>query len=207
MRPLLHLAAALCALLFISPASANAIERLKAFNSGIRSLTAEFTQQMLDERMREVQANTGDVALERPGRFRWVYRTPYPQLLVSDGKTLWMYDPELKQATRRGIGGALSGSPAELLAGSADLERSYRLSNIGRQDGLEWLEAVPKRDDSGFVRIRIGMSKDNLPLAMELTDSFGQTTLLRFTDVRRNPRIKSEAFVFAPPAGVDVLDQ
>lgn len=188
-------------------AHADAVARLKAFNTNTQSLTAEFSQRVLDERLREVQKNTGYLAIQRPGRFRWVYKTPHEQLLVSDGKTLWMYDPELKQVTKRSIGGAMSGSPAALLAGDGALEKSYKLSSIGNQDGLDWLEAKPRRDDSGFVRIRIGMSNDDVPAAMELTDTFGQTTLLRFTKVQRNPRILPEAFQFSVPSDTDVLTE
>ncbi|NBQ56668.1 MAG: outer membrane lipoprotein carrier protein LolA, partial [Verrucomicrobia bacterium] len=142
------------------PAHADAIASLRAFNAATRSVTAEFTQRVLNERLKEVQNNTGYLAIERPGRFRWVYKTPNEQILVSDGKLLWLYDPELKQVTRRGIGGAMSGTPAALLAGNAEVEAAYKLSNIGQQNGLDWLEARPKRQDSGFVRIRIDHRND-----------------------------------------------
>lgn len=199
--------AALGALLATSTAQADAIARLRAFNADTRSVTAEFTQRVLNERLKEVQRNTGYLALQRPGKFRWVYKTPSEQILLSDGKVLWLYDPELKQATRRAIGGAMSGTPASLLAGDAQIESAYALRNIGEQDGLDWLEGRPKRDDSGFVRIRIGMSSAGEPAAMELTDSFGQTIMLKFSKVLRNPKLIPEAFMFEPRPGVDVLSE
>jgi outer membrane lipoprotein carrier protein len=189
------------------PAHADAIAKLRAFNADTRSVAAEFTQRVLNERMKEVQSNTGYLALQRPGKFRWVYKTPNEQLLISDGKVLWLYDPELRQVTRRAIGGAMSGTPASLLAGDAQVESAYALRNIGEQGGLDWLEGRPKRDDSGFVRIRIGMSAAGEPAAMELTDTFGQTIMLRFSKVQRNPKLIPEAFMFEPPPGVDVLQE
>lgn len=194
-------------LLWVAPAHADAIAKLRAFNAGTRSVAAEFTQKVLNERLKEVQSNTGFLAIQRPGKFRWVYKTPNEQVLVSDGKLLWLYDPELRQATRRAIGGVMSATPAALLAGDAEVENAYKLSNIGEQGGLDWLEARPKRDDSGFVRIRIGMTATGEPGAMELTDTFGQTILLRFSKVQRNPRLVPEAFMFEPPPGVDVLQE
>lgn len=194
---------ALCAV----PAHADAVAKLRAFNADTRSVAAEFSQRVLNERMKEVQKNTGYLALQRPGKFRWVYKTPNEQILVSDGKVLWLYDPELKQVTRRAIGGSMSGTPASLLAGDAQIESAYALRNIGEQGGLDWLEGRPKRDDSGFVRIRIGMSAAGEPAAMELTDTFGQTIMLRFTKVQRNPKLIPEAFMFEPPPGVDVLSE
>jgi outer membrane lipoprotein carrier protein len=195
-------------LLVLAPcARADAIAKLRAFNAGTRSVTAEFSQRVLNERMTEVQSNTGYLALERPGKFRWVYKTPAEQILVSDGKVLWLYDPDLRQATRRAIGSAMSGTPASLLAADAQIESAYALSNIGEQGGLDWLEGRPKRSDSGFVRIRMGLSATGDPAAMEVTDSFGQTIMLRFTKVQRNPKFIPEAFQFEPPAGVDVLSE
>ncbi len=188
-------------------AQADAIAKLRTFNADTRSVAAEFTQRVLNERLKEVQSNTGYLALQRPGRFRWVYKTPAEQVLVSDGKVLWLYDPELRQATRRAIGGAMSGTPAALLAGDAQIETAYALRNIGEQGGLDWLEGRPKRDDSGFVRIRIGMSSAGEPAAMELPDSFGQTIMLKFSTVLRNPKLIPEAFMFEPPPGVDVLSE
>lgn len=195
-------------LLVAAPATrADAIAKLRTFNSETRSITAEFTQRVLNERMKEVQSNTGYLALERPGQFRWVYKTPSEQILVSDGKVLWLYDPELRQATRRGIGSAMSGTPASLLASDARIEAAYKLTNIGEQGGLDWLEGRPKRDDSGFVRIRMGLNAAGEPAAMELLDSFGQTIMLKFSKVTRNPKIIPEAFRFEPPPGVDVLSE
>jgi len=206
-RPRALCSAAAILLVAALPVHADAIARLRAFNADTRSVTAEFTQRVLNERMKEVQNNTGYLALQRPGKFRWVYKTPHEQLLVSDGKVLWLYDPELKQVTRRAIGGAMSGTPAALLAGDAQVESAYTLRNIGEQGGLDWLEGRPKRDDSGFVRIRIGMNAAGEPAAMELTDTFGQTILLRFAKVQRNPKLIPEAFLFEPPPGSDVLSE
>lgn len=101
----------------------------------------------------------------------------------------------------------MSGTPASLLAADAQIESAYKLTNIGEQGGLDWLEGRPKRDDSGFVRIRLGLSATGEPAAMEVTDSFGQTIMLKFSKVTRNPKIVPEAFQFVPPSGVDVLSE
>ncbi|MBU3695092.1 MAG: outer membrane lipoprotein chaperone LolA [Rhodocyclaceae bacterium] len=195
-------------LLALAPAArADAIAKLRAFNAETRSVTAEFTQRVLNERLKEVQSNTGYIALQRPGQFRWVYKTPNQQVLVSDGKVLWLHDPELRQATRRAIGSAMSGTPASLLASDARIESAYKLQNIGEQGGLDWLEGRPKREDSGFVRVRIGMNAAGEPAAMELLDSFGQTIMLKFSKVTRNPKLIPEAFLFEPPPGTDVLSE
>ena len=99
---------------------------------------------------------------------------------------------------------ALGSSPAALLAGKNVIEENYTLNDAGTQDGLEWVEAVPKTRDTAFERVRIGFGKGGLE-AMELKDQFGQTTVIKFADVVRNPKLPPETFSFAPPPGADVI--
>ena len=108
--------------------------------------------------------------------------------------------------TVRRLSTALGSTPAALLAGSSDVEKAFALSDAGSRNGLEWLEARPKEAEAGFERIRMGFSEKGLE-AMELTDNFGQTTRLRFSNLERNPKIGPEEFQFKPPPGADVLGE
>jgi outer membrane lipoprotein-sorting protein len=101
---------------------------------------------------------------------------------------------------------ALGASPAALLAGSNDLERDYKLTNLGVEKGLDWLEALPKNRDNMFERVRMGFGKSGLE-AMELRDQFGQVTVITFADVERNPRLSADVFRFTPPKGADVISE
>ena len=98
---------------------------------------------------------------------------------------------------------ALGSSPAALLAGSNEIERDYRLKNLGMQNGFDWLEATPKKEGS-FNSVRMGFKGSELA-GMVLTDSFGQTTTLTFSQVQKNPKIDPDRFRFTPPKGVDVV--
>ena len=116
-----------------------------------------------------------------------------------------MYDPDLNQVTMKKLKGAIPASPASILFGSNEFERDFQVSSDGERDGLEWILATPKSQDSSFARIGIGF-RDGLPVAMELADSFGQTTELRFSGPQRNQRIDPARFHFDPPKGADVLE-
>jgi outer membrane lipoprotein carrier protein len=129
-----------------------------------------------------------------------------PQLVVGDGEKVWIYDPELKQITVRKAGQAIGGSPAALLAGSNELEKNFTLAEAGEAEGMNWVEATPKAGDSGFEKVRLGFAGRDLT-AMELYDSFGQTTHIRFANVERNPVLPAATFRFTPPAGVDIVGE
>jgi outer membrane lipoprotein carrier protein len=142
----------------------------------------------------------------RPGKFRWQIDKPYSQLLLGDGERVWVHDPDLRQVTVRKAGTALGGTPAALLAGESTIEKNFGLSETGDKDGLEWVEAIPKSQDSGFEKVRLGFAGNELR-AMELLDSLGQTTSLLFTHLERNPRLAPALFRFTPPANVDVVGE
>jgi len=197
-------ALALVALLLPACAQAAGIERFQAWLTATRSARADFEQDVFDRQGKKVQASRGDFAFQRPGRFRWTTTAPARVVIVGDGERVWIHDVELEQVTVRRMAKALGSTPAALLAGSADVSQAFALSEGGLRDGLEWVEARPRERDTGFERMRLGLSATGLQ-AMELFDHFGQTTRLRFANLLRNPVLEAGTFRFTPPPGVDVL--
>ena len=187
-------------------AAAAGTDLLQNFVTQTTSAKARFAQMVLDRNLKMLQQATGTMQFARPGKFRWEYEKPYEQTIVGDGARLWIYDKDLNQVTVRKLDRALGASPAALLAGSNEIEKNYTITNIGNQEGLDWLEAVPKARDTAFERIRLGFSGVNLQ-AMELRDQFGQVTVIRFADLERNPKLSPEAFRFTPPKGADVISE
>ena len=186
------------------PAQADSRARLDNFVDGTKALKAQFNQSVFDRNGRKTQEASGTLYLSRPGKLRWVYTKPYAQLIVGDGKKLWIYDEDLDQVTVRKLDQAIGESPAALLAGNNDMEKLFSLKDTGDKDGLEWLEATPKGKEGSFEKVRMGFRGNDLS-AMELQDNFGQTTQLRFTNLERNPAMGSSLFRFTPPKGVDVI--
>ena len=186
--------------------AATSIDALKAMFAQTTTARAHFAQVVLDRNMKMLQQATGTMQFSRPGRFRWEYDRPYEQTIVSDGSKVWLYDKDLNQVTVRRFDRALGSSPAALLAGSDDIEKSYRLTSLGNQDGLDWLEAVPRTQDTAFERVKLGFGKSGLE-SMELRDQFGQITVIKFSTIERNPRLPPETFRFTPPKGADVISE
>ncbi len=191
---------------FACAAHADSIERFKTFLRDTQSARAAFEQQVYGRGGKLVQESKGAFVFQRPGRFRWSYAEPVDQLIVGDGERVWIYDRDLNQVTVRRLSKALGSTPAALLAGAADVDKAFALSEAGTRDGLEWLDAKPKEAEAGFDRIRMGFSATGLE-AMELTDNFGQTTRLRFSNLQRNPKVDPGEFRFEPPKGADVLGE
>jgi outer membrane lipoprotein carrier protein len=198
--------ALLLVLLVSGTVQAAAIDRFKTFVRETKSARADFEQKVYDRGGKLTQDSKGSFVFQRPGLFRWVYAKPVDQVIVGDGERVWIHDRDLNQVTVRKLSAALGSTPAALLAGSADIEKAFELSEGGARDGLEWLEAKPREREAGFERVRMGFDADGLR-AMELLDHFGQTTLLRFSKLVRNPKVDRSEFRFEPPKGADVLGE
>jgi outer membrane lipoprotein carrier protein len=191
---------------FASVASASGLDELHAFLEGTQTAQGAFRQVVMNREGRTTQTTSGTFAFARPGKFRWTYAKPFDQLIVGDGDKVWVYDHDLNQVIVRKLDAALGATPAALLAGDNALEKNFTLVAGGEGDGLEYVNATPKAADSQFKGIRLGFA-DNLPRKMVLTDAFGQTTELTFSDVRRNPKLPGDLFQFTPPKGADVVGQ
>ena len=185
-------------------AGAAGLDMLRIFLQQTTTGKARFAQIIVDKNMKQLQQATGTMHFARPGKFRWEYEKPYEQLIVGDGSRLWVYDKDLNQVSVRKLDQALGDSPAALLAGSNEIEKIYNLTNLGNQEGLDWVEAVPKSKENAFERIRLGFSSSGLQ-AMELRDQLGQATVIKFAEVERNPKLSPELFKFVPPKGADVI--
>ena len=195
-----------CVLLaFFLSQSANSasLERFESYLRTTQAAQGEFTQKVYDKSGKLVQDSRGTFAFLRPGRFRWTYVKPQ-QVIVGDGERVWIHDADLNQVTVRRVTRVLGATPAALLAGASDIASAFDMKEIGTKDGLEWLEARPREKEAGFDSVRLGLNVGGVE-AMELLDHFGQTTVLRFTNVVRNPQIDPGTFRFTPPKGADVL--
>jgi outer membrane lipoprotein carrier protein len=188
------------------PTLAGSVEQLREFAANVRSARGEFQQRTLKSNGQVVEAGSGTFAFARPGKFRWEVLKPYEQLMVADAEQVQFFDKDLNQVTVRKISDALGATPAAILFGSADLEQTFTLTDLGERSGLQWLEARPKSKEAGFEVIAIGF-RSGMPEAMEVHDAFGRHTLFAFKAIERNPAIDPANFRFTPPKGADVVRQ
>jgi outer membrane lipoprotein carrier protein len=185
---------------------ASGLDQLRAFLDATRTGRTNFTQTVTVRSGKPPQLSSGSFAFSRPGKFRWSYEKPFQQLIVGDGDKLWIYDKDLNQVIVRKLDRALGSTPAALLAGGGALEENFELTDGGTKDGLEFVDARPKAPETGFEAVRIGLA-GNAPRAMELRDTFGNVTTLRFGAFERNVAQDASVFRFTPPAGADVVGE
>ena len=194
--------------------SAAALKDLENFVKNTKSGRAAFTQVVTspakEGQVPKVKTSAGTFEFLRPNRFKFLYKKPFEQTIVSDGQTLWLHDLDLNQVTARKLVQVLNGTPAAVIAAAADLkglQADFTLTALPEKSGLQWVQAVPKTKEGQLQSITVGLKttdKGSELAALEILDSFGQRSVMTFSQFEVNPALSVTSFQFKPPAGADV---
>ena len=188
----------------VSAAQGPGRQALDEFLEGLSTLQAKFEQSVLDTENATTGQMHGLFLLDRPGRFRWDYVVPQKQVILADGRDVWVIEEDLKQVTRHYQKWVLKGTPAAFLAMEAEVEDDFEIIEIGERMGLQWLELIPRDPESDLNRVLLAFQGKQL-LKMELNDKFGQISRFRFFEVQRNVPIDPQLFVYEGEDDWDVL--
>ena len=205
---------------FAAPVAASAQQATSSLVqqlAGLQRLTADFEQSTKTTNNKTVQKKgltaqhmnqtfKGVMKVERPGKFYWETTSPAKQTIVTAGKVVWIYDPDLQQAVRQSLDDQVANTPALLLSGNtSQIMDAYRVTQPDRSKLYYTL--YPKQDDGAFQSLTISFGANKAPTLMILQDSLGQTTYVRFSNIKVNPAIPASVFHFEPPKGTDIIDQ
>ena len=180
--------------------------RLDEFIFNVDTFQAGFKQSLYNEDGENMETSNGQVFMQKPGKFRWIYQQPYTQLIITNGETLWVFDADLEQVTIRDISDTFENTPAAMiLSGKEVIDQHFIMNDMGEIDGYDWIELTPRDTENQYSRIRLGFDGDLLGM-MILFDNLGQTTRIDFENQKVNQQINQELFRFVPPEGVDIID-
>lgn len=209
---------ALAGLMTLATSAAMAQDGMQLLGDFIRSVQsgrAQFSQTVTapakDGQAPRAKTSSGTFEFARPNRFRFNYTRPFQQVLVADGQTLWLHDVDLNQVTARPLAQVLQGTPAAVIAAASELrglQADFKLSAQPEAGGLQWVLAEPRNRDGQLQSIKVGLRaspKGPELVSLDILDSFGQRSLMNFSQFEANPSLPAGSFQFKPPAGADVL--
>ena len=197
--------------LYMGAAQAS-VAMLESFFKEITTLEARFDQAVIDETGLTLEESSGTFYLSRPGKFRWDYKSDDPDLasgqqIVADGESIFMFDPDLEQVTKRGLEDALGQVPSLLLVQTgADIDKHFVVNDFGLIDGLTWAGLKPLDENAGYQQLMIGFLGEEIN-TITLVDGLGNETRLSLTAVKDNPELPQSIFDFEVPEGADVFGQ
>jgi len=179
-------------------------QTLQAFFSDLRTLQADFHQQVIGSDNVLQQETSGRLWIQRPGRFRWNYEAPYRQQIVADGERIWTYDEDLDQVTVQPLTEVLGSTPAMLLSGGQPLDEVFHLEELPPEQGATKVRLTPVSAAENIIDLQLYFTAGQLT-RIDAKDSLGNTTLFRFSALERNIALDHALFKFDIPAGADVV--
>ncbi len=179
---------------------------LYTFLGSLTTLESRFEQKLFTEKGELLETASGQMFLERPNKFHWDYQQPYQQLIVADGKQVWVYDKDLDQVTIRTLDKTLGKTPAFLLSRGQGIEEDFFVNALASRGEVVRFELVPKDAQAQFSLMRIGILNDSLH-SLELVDNLHQTTVISFGQMVSGQQLDEGLFIFTPPAGADVIQE
>ena len=182
----------------------SAESRLNGALKSLDNLTADFKQTVLNEKKEIQHQSRGHLAIQRPGKFSWIYTDPYEQQIIADGSELWIYDVDLDQVTVKPMSTGLTSAPIMILMKQSEIGADFNISEVGQRDFLYWVALEPKSKELEFSQLYVGLENGKVK-AMEMQDSLGQSTQIVFENLHTNVVHNPETFKFIPPEGVDVF--
>ena len=169
---------------------------------GFKSLSANFNQTVSSDDGAVLQKSSGSFVILRPGKFNWTVKLPITQELITDGQSLWIYEPDLEQVTIRKLGTNLGQTPLVLLTNQhANLKNSFNVSQVNDHTFV----LLPKSSKDNFKKVTLTFT-NNTPASLSLINQLNQSTTINFSNVKLNPPVNVNQFRFAIPKGVDVIN-
>ena len=199
------LLAGVIAPLALGASDGDALARVERYLASVNTLSASFSQVVRNRDGQVVDRASGTLSVSRPNRFRWDYQQPYAQVIVADGRQLWLYDSDLEQVTVRALEQGLGSTPAMLLSGSGKVADAFTAVAVEQRGEWTWCRLRPAQEGSDFEQVSLAFDRRGELAAMELRDKLGQTTVIEFGALRRNPPLDQRVFRFEPPPGADVI--
>ncbi|MCH6575602.1 MAG: outer membrane lipoprotein chaperone LolA, partial [Bacteroidetes bacterium] len=180
-------------------------DHLTRFLDNMQTLQANFKQTLVDDQGMELESSSGFVFFKRQNQFRWDYKHPYQQTIVTNGEVLWFYDEDLEQVIIREASLFVEGTPVAILGSYENIDKQFIIIDMENIEGFDWVELTPRDIESQYNSIRLGFDKEKLGM-MVMFDNLGQVTRIDFTEEVINKKLDDSMFNFEPPQGIDIID-
>jgi outer membrane lipoprotein carrier protein len=189
-----------------SIAYASPTDEVVAIFENLNTIQGQFTQTLYSQKNKPLSQSSGTFVIERPNKFVWDVTSPSAQQSVSNGKEIWIYQPDLEQATVSPISKQIGATPLAILSGSTiALKQAYTIAKESSAQPEQRIYLFHSKEaNSPFNMVRLYF-KANTLLSMELFDNLGQKTQITFSHIETNQKVNQAIFDFHPPKGTDVV--
>lgn len=197
----------LAAVLIVSPLAFAAVppedlvSKLQQKYETISTIEADFVQEATSKAMKRSDTSDGKVYFKKPGKMRWEYKQPLQDLIISNGKTVWVYQPDLSQAIEKPFDAGAAGLATDFLSGIGDLKKNFKVKVADDNT----ITLVPRDAGENIKKITLALDSNGLVRKTTIDDAYGNETSITFKNMKTNTELKDSLFEFKPPKGVTIV--
>jgi outer membrane lipoprotein carrier protein len=179
------------------------LDNLQLHYQATESFSAKFDETVTRAGVPPLQ-RSGVIYYEKPGRLRWEFDGSQPETIISDGTTIYDYDPGLNQVVETPLARAFrSQAAAAFLLGAGNVKRDFKAEGISDSHGVLQVGLTPKQ---GGERIEAGIERKTFNIVtLSIGDPMGNRTCLSFSNIMLNQPLQASQFTFRPPDGADIV--
>ena len=190
-----------------APTAADVVVHLQSTYDGIQDYVAAFRQELTNAAAGETTSSQGTIYFKRPGKMRWDYATPTQKTLVTDGATLWIWEPAFQQYASVDVRRSSAPLALRFLMGQGRLNQDFDAAITRQQGARLTLELTPHASQGGVEQLQFVVDTATWTVAEAiLLDPVGNVNHLYFSNARWNQRLPDSGFTFSPPAGAHRVD-
>ena len=184
------------------------LEAIQERYETVNTFRAHFVQRAYIKLMDQTQEAEGEVVVKKPGKMKWTYNAPDPQVLVSNNRTIWLYIPEENQVTKASVQDIYTtNTPALFLSGEGKLAEAFNVKKINREVGVLIVLLIPKLKNRDLKQLTLLVSDKNYQIiGSRVYDRLGNKTEILFDNIQVNVQLPDSLFEFKTPKGVELLD-
>lgn len=182
------------------------VEKLQKKYESISSIEASFTQDVFTVSLNRSEATEGRVFFKKPGKWKWLYNDPSRGVITSNGKKVWIFEPDFNQVIEKDVDAVNSGITTDFLTGVGNLERDFDIRLTEEKAGTWLLELAPKTQIPNVKKLFLEVDRARLlVIKTVVSDYLGNRTEISFKDLKINPQISDSVFELKPPKGSIVV--
>ena len=188
----------------IQPAAAQTdSEILQNKLAKVTLIDTDFIQQVFNSEGKLLQESAGKLVISRPGNFRWQVKTPEENLIISNGKTIWSYDPFIEQVTIMNFKDAVAGTAFILLSGAESTQ--WEKFDV-KKSGNEFVVSN-NTDKTNTNQFTFVFDKTDNISQFRVVEKQGQKSVFKLTPNTINKSLSNDFFEFKIPVGIEIDDQ
>jgi outer membrane lipoprotein carrier protein len=153
------------------------------------------------------RTESGLLMLRKPLRMRWDYAQPKGKQFVSDGKSLYLYNPAENTAEHMKLQETDDmRAPLAFLLGNLKFQKEFQNLQAAQEGANTRITAEPKKDNLPYSKVEFLVTNEGVIREVKVMAFDNSVLQFAFDQERVNPPLEEKLFQFQAPKGVQIVE-